>query len=402
MALALDRRLDHVPTAPPQTIGRRTIGRLALRQLTLGAFRSYARLRLEVDARPVVLTGANGAGKTNLLEAISFLVPGRGLRRARMAEVDRHGGGAAWALNARLDGPHGTTEIGTGRVQESERERRVVQIDGSAAPQTALADAVAAIWLVPAMDRLFQDGAGARRRFLDRLVLAGDPAHAAQVARYGHALKERARLLRAGRFDRAWLGALEARAAAAGVAIAAARRQTVAGLRAGLAASLGAFPRPELALCGDAETWLDELSALDVETRLAEALAGTRGQDAESGNTAVGPHRSDLEVRDQASGRPAGDCSTGEQKALLIGIVLAEARLRSAEGERLPILLLDEVAAHLDPARRADLFEQLCALGAQAWLTGTDPALFAPLGARAQFFTVRDSTLHRHDQSSPA
>ena len=394
MALAFDRRLDQAVPSPPQP----AIRRLALRQLTLTAFRSYGRLRLEVDPRPVVLTGPNGAGKTNLLEAISFLVPGRGLRHARLVEAGCHGGDGSWALNARLEGPAGRCEIGTGRAQEGDRERRIVQIDGMPASQAALAEAVAAIWLVPAMDRLFQDGASVRRRFLDRLVLAGDPAHAAQVARYGYALKERLRLLRAGRFDRAWLEALEARAAAAGVAIAAARRQTVAGLRAALAESTGAFPRPELALAGDAEAWLDELSALDVETRLADALAQARAQDAETGTTAAGPHRSDLEVHDRASGRSAGDCSTGEQKALLISIVLAEARLRHAEGDRLPILLLDEVTAHLDPGRRADLFEQLCMLGAQVWLTGTDPALFEPLGQRAQFFTVRDSTLYHHDQ----
>jgi DNA replication and repair protein RecF len=399
MALAFDRRHDQ----PVRSAQRSTIGRLAVRQLSLTAFRSYARLRLEVDPRPVVLTGPNGAGKTNLLEAISFLVPGRGLRGARLAEVDRQdpqggpgGDIGAWSLSATVDGLGGPCAIGTGRDQ-GPRERRLVQIDGAPASQAALADAIAAIWLVPAMDRLFQDGASARRRFLDRLVLAGDPAHAAQVARYGHALKERLRLLRAGRLDRAWLDALEGRLAAAGVAIAAARRQTIADLRAAAVGSTGAFPRPTLALRGDAEAWLDELSALDVEARLAEALARARGQDAETGSTAAGPHRSDLEVHDQATGRAAADCSTGEQKALLIGIVLAEARLRSAQGERLPILLLDEVAAHLDPGRRDDLFEQLCALGAQAWLTGTDPSLFAPLGPRAQYLTVRDSTLQQYD-----
>ena len=391
MALAVDRRHDQ----PIRSAPRPTVGRLAVRQLGLSAFRSYARLRLEVDPRPVVLTGPNGAGKTNLLEAISFLAPGRGLRGARLAEVDRQGGDGAWSLCATVDGPGGPCAIGTGRDQ-GPRERRLVQIDGAPASQAALADAVAAIWLVPAMDRLFQDGASARRRFLDRLVLAGDPAHAAQVARYGHALKERLRLLRAGRLDRAWLDALEGRLAAAGVAIAAARRQTIADLCAAVAGSTGAFPRPTLALRGDAEGWLDDLSALDVEARLAEALASSRGQDAETGSTAAGPHRSDLEVHDEATGRAAADCSTGEQKALLIGIVLAEARLRCAQGERLPILLLDEVAAHLDPGRRRDLFEQLCALGAQAWLTGTDPSLFAPLGARAQYFTVRDATLQQY------
>lgn len=400
MALAFDRH----PGQPVPSALRQTSGQLAVRRLELTAFRSYARLQLQVDPRPVVLTGPNGAGKTNLLEAVSLLAPGRGLRRSRLAEVDRHDGGEPWSLHARLDVPGGPCAIRTGRSKDSARERRMIEIDGVAANQSTLSDMVAAIWLVPAMDRLFQEGAGGRRRFLDRLVLAGDPAHAAQVARYAHALKERLRLLRAGRFDRAWLDALEDRAAAAGVAIAAARRQTIAGLRAALADGHGTFPQPDLALRGDAEGWLDTHSALDVETRLAEALAQARSQDAEAGTTGAGPHRSDLEVHDQATGRPAATCSTGEQKALLISIVLAEARLRHAQGERLPILLLDEVTAHLDPDRRADLFEQLCALGAQAWLTGTDPALFAPLGARAQFFTVWDSTLHQYelDASSAA
>ncbi len=300
MALAFDRHPDLPPSAP-----RQASAQLAVRQLSLTAFRSYPRLRLEVDPRPVVLTGPNGAGKTNLLEAISLLAPGRGLRRARLAEIDRHGGAAAWSLHARLDGPRGRFAIGTGRGQDGARERRAIQIDGMAAHQAELADVVAAIWLVPAMDRLFQDGASGRRRFLDRLVLAGDPAHAAQVGRYGHALKERLRLLRAGRFDRAWLDALENRAAAAGVAIAAARRQTIAGLRAALADAKGGFPQPALALRGDAEGWLDAESALDVEARLAEALAEARHHDAETGTTAAGPHRSDLEVHDLAS-RPAG------------------------------------------------------------------------------------------------
>jgi DNA replication and repair protein RecF len=400
MALALDRQ----PGQSAAVARCPAFGQLAVRRLELAAFRSYRRLRLEVDARPVVLSGPNGAGKTNLLEAVSLLAPGRGLRRARLADIDGHGGGAPWSLRARIDSPDGPCAIQTGRASDGARERRTIEIDGAPANQASLADTVAAIWLVPSMDRLFQEGASGRRRFLDRLVLAGDPAHAAQVAGYAHALKERLRLLRAGRFDRAWLDALEGRAAAAGVAIAAARRQTVAGLEAALVDAQGTFPKPALALSGDAESWLDEHSALDVEARLAEALARTRSQDADSGATGAGPHRSDLVVHHQATGRPADTCSTGEQKALLISIVLAEARLRHAQGERLPILLLDEVTAHLDPGRRADLFAQLCTLGAQAWLTGTDPALFAPLGARAQFFSVRDSTLHQYapDASSAA
>jgi DNA replication and repair protein RecF len=373
--------------------------RLAVRRLTLTDFRSYRTLRLEIDRRPVVLTGPNGAGKTNLLEAISYLVPGRGLRGARLAEIDRQGGGP-WAVAARLDGRGGPADVGTGRTPEA--ERRVVRIDGEPVPtQAALAEVASALWLTPAMDRLFLEGAAGRRRFLDRLVLASDPAHARAAADYGHALRERARLLRSGRAEPAWLGALERRAAGAGVAIAAARRQLIKGLRAALARDPGRFPRPELAVDGEVEGWLDELPALEAEARLAETLAGCRALDAESGTTAVGPHRSDLVVADLATGRHARDCSTGQQKALLISIVLAQARLRAAESAPLPLLLLDEVAAHLDARRRADLFEELCSLGAQAWLSGTDAALFASLGERAQFFMVQESTLQRHDPDQP-
>ena len=390
MALALDRR-------PRQAAS------LAVRRLALVDFRGYAQARLETDRRPVVLTGPNGAGKTNLLEAISFLAPGRGLRRARLGEIDRIGGAGPWSVAARLEAPGGAVQIRTGRAQGGERERRVVQIDGSDVDsQAVLAEVVAVVWLVPALDRLFQDGAGERRRFLDRLVVSSDPAHAAQLARYAHAVRQRAQLLRAGRLDPSWLGALERQAAAAGVAVAAARRETVRGLAAALSDPPAGFPQPNLALEGEVEAWLDESSALEAEERFGAALAAARRQDAETGITAIGPHRSDLLVHDCASGRPARDCSTGQQKALLVSLVLAEARLRAAAGERQPLLLLDEVAAHLDAARRAALLEAVCALGAQAWLTGTDAATFAPLGGRAQFFTVQDATLQAYDPTHAA
>jgi DNA replication and repair protein RecF len=386
MALALHR-------------GPRPASRLAVRRLALTDFRGYANLRLETDPRPVVLAGPNGAGKTNLLEAISFLAPGRGLRRARLAEVDRTGAGP-WSVVARLEAPGGAVEIRTAHARAGERERRSVAIDGSdAGTHGALAATVAVVWLTPAMDRLFQEGAGERRRFLDRLVLSSDPAHGAQLARYAHVLRQRAQLLRAGRFDPAWLGGLERQAAAAGVAIAAARRQTVRALSAARIEPPEGFPTAELALAGQIEDWLAELPALEVEERFAAALAACRRQDAESGSTAVGPHRSDLVVHERASGRPAGACSTGQQKALLVSLVLAEARLCAALGERQPILLLDEVAAHLDALRRGALFEAVAALGAQAWLTGTDAATFAALGARAQFFLVQNATLQPHGPS---
>jgi DNA replication and repair protein RecF len=398
MALALDAA--HGPQAGARPAVRPAA--LAVRRLTLSDYRSYARLQLETDARPVVLTGPNGAGKTNLLEAVSFLSPGRGLRRARLGEVDRIGGGA-WSLAARLVGPRGAVDLSTGHAEEGGHERRLIAIDGTpAGSQAALAEVGAVVWLTPAMDRLFSEAASARRSFLDRLILAGDPAHAAQLARYSHHLRERARLLALGRLEPAWLRVLEERIAAAGVAIAAARRAAIRGLGSALAIAPGWLPQAELALDGTVEGWLDEISALEAEARFAATLAATRGADGASGTTATGPHRSDLVVRDRATGRAARDCSTGEQKALLIALVLAEARLRAAAGEQQPILLLDEVAAHLDPARRRGLFEELCALGGQAWLSGTDAAVFAPLGERAQFFTVQDSTLHRHDPAPSA
>ena len=386
MALALHRAPDRAP-------------RVAVRRLALNDFRGYASLRLETEPRPVVLTGPNGAGKTNLLEAISFLAPGRGLRCARLGQVDRIGAGR-WSVVARLESVTGAVEIRTAHVGDGERERRSVQVDGADADsQAALAETLSVVWLTPAMDRLFQEGAGERRRFLDRLVLSSDPAHARRLARYANVLRQRAKLLRAGRFDPSWLGGLERQAAAAGVAIAAARRATVRALTAARIDPPEGFPIPDLALAGQVEDWLGERAALAVEERFADALAQSRRQDAEAGSTAVGPHRSDLVVHDQASGRLAGDCSTGQQKALLVSLVLAEARLRAAAGERQPILLLDEVAAHLDPTRRAALFEAVDSLGVQAWLTGTDAATFAPLGERGQFFLVQNATLQRHDPS---
>jgi DNA replication and repair protein RecF len=386
MALALHRAPDRA-------------ARVAVCRLMLSDFRGYARLRLEIDPRPVVLTGPNGAGKTNLLEAISFLAPGRGLRRARLAEVDRLGAGP-WSMVARLESVRGAVEVRTAHAREGERGRRSVQIDGGEVDsQAALAEIVSVVWLTPAMDGLFQDGASERRRFLDRLVLSGDAAHATRLARYVHVLRQRLKLLRAGRLDPSWLGGLERQAAAAGVAIAAARRHSVRGLSAACIDPPDGFPTLDLRVAGPVDDWLTELSALEVEERFAQALAQSRRQDAEAGTTALGPHRSDLLVRERASGRLAGACSTGQQKALLVSLVLAEARLRAAAGERQPILLLDEVAAHLDALRRAALFEAVATLGAQAWLTGTDAATFAPLGAAAQFFSVENATLQRHDPS---
>lgn len=371
------------------------VAALAVRRLALDDFRNYARLRLDAEPGPVVLHGENGAGKTNLLEAISLLAPGRGLRRARLTELDREGGGP-WRVTGVVDGYDGPVELGTAHDPGS--ERRSVTADGQALrSQTALGEFVSLIWLTPSLDRLFSESPAARRRFLDRLVLAVDPAHARRVAAFERAMRERSQLLRAGSRDPAWLRAIERRMAEAAVAVTAARRQLVRDLDAMLVDQPYPFPRPRLGLRGELEGWLAAMPAVEAEQRVAEALGAGRAQDAESGGAAVGPHRSDLVAVDAFRGEPADRCSTGRQKAFLVSIVLAEARLRRARHGDLPILLLDEVTAHLDPRRRAELLDALVELGAQAWLTGTELQLFAPLRRRARFFHVVNGALTPHE-----
>jgi DNA replication and repair protein RecF len=369
--------------------------RLAVTRLVLTEFRSYADARLSCDPRPVVLTGPNGAGKTNLLEAVSFLSPGRGLRRARLADVQRVQApeGRGWAVAATVHGASGPVDLGTGR-DPSGGERRLVRVEGEPARgQAALAEHAAVAWLTPQMDRLFQEGPGARRRFLDRLVFGFDPAHAGRLTRYDRALRERARLLREGPPDPVWLAALEAEMAGAGVAVAAARRDVLGRVARAAAEGVGPFPAADIAVEGPVEAILAERPAVAAEDAVRDALARGRRADAESGTTAVGPHRSDMAVRHRAKDMPADRCSTGEQKALLIAIVLATSRVMAAERGAAPVLLLDEVAAHLDEARREALFAALLELGGQAWLTGTDAATFAPLGDRAQHWRVEDGRL---------
>lgn len=367
--------------------------RLAVRRLTLTDFRCYTRLRLETDPRPVVLTGANGAGKTNLLEALSFLTPGRGMRRATLAEIGRKeaGEGVPWAVAAVLDGPSGRIEIGTGRELGS--ERRTVRIDGQPAKAQNLAEIASALWLTPAMDRLFIEGAGGRRRFLDRLVFGQESGHAARSTAYEHAMRERTRLMKAGRADAAWLTALEDAMAQNGVALAQARVRAVARLDQACAQGLGPFPAARLDLAGEVEAWLTAQDAPEAEERFRAALRAARPRDEAAGAATLGPHRSDLKVRHAAKNLPVGQCSTGEQKAVLVSIVLAQARVRTALSGLAPLMLLDEVAAHLDAIRRAALFDELAGLNAQSWMTGTDEQLFDGFGERAQFFRVADAAL---------
>ncbi len=388
-----------VLSAPKKPVG---VTRLAVTD-----FRNYGTARLDLGAGPVVLTGPNGAGKTNLLEAVSLLSPGRGLRNAKLGDFDRRVGDAetttAWAIAATVETGRGPVRIGTGRdpasvdlqlTDSSRGERRVVRIDGEAARgQAALGEVIGLTWLTPQMDRLFIEGPAARRRLLDRLVLGLDPAHTGRVAAYDHAMRERSRLLRDGPADPVWLNALEETMAAQGVAVAAARHEAVERLDRACGEAEGPFPRARLALAGTIEAWLDELPALAAEERFKAALKQSRAADATSGGASVGPHRSDLAVTHTETGIPAEGMSTGEQKALLISIVLAHSRLQRETRGETPVLLLDEVAAHLDAARREALFAEINGLESQVWLTGTDIALFAPLRAAARFLAVNGGTL---------
>jgi len=368
---------------------------LAVTQLRLSNFRSYASGALALSGAPVVLAGPNGAGKTNILDAISLLSPGRGLRGSKLSEHTRKGpvvpDEALWAVAATVKRGPTDYEIGTGlTLGPGGGEKRHVRLNGVEAKGSAdLGDIVQMIWLTPAMDRLFIESAGGRRRFLDRLVLGFEPAHARTSTRYETAMRERARLLKYGPRDPSWLDGLEHEMAEAGVEITRARSVTVERLNRALGERQGAFPSASLALTG--EDFADAQG-------LREALAASRLRDAEAGRTCAGPHLTDLNARHTAKRADARDCSTGEQKALLIAIMLADARelARAREGLA-PLLLLDEIAAHLDAMRRAALFEEIQALSVQAWMTGTDLSLFAGWGSRAEVFLVENGQFMRQD-----
>ncbi len=364
-------------------------------RLTLSNFRSYHAANVAVGGDLVVLVGPNGAGKTNLLEAISLFSPGRGLRRADMGELAFNEGDGSWAVSAEVDGALGLATLGTGIEPPANADAapvRKYRIDrepaGSAA---AFADHLRVIWLVPAMDQLFAGPASERRRFLDRLVLAVDAGHAARVSALERALRSRNRLLEGPRPDVHWLDAAEHETAEVAVAVAAARAETVRRLSAALAARRAtetAFPSAEIGLDGWMEAAVLAAPAVEVEDRYRAVLRDNRGRDAAAGRTLDGPHLTDLAVVYEPKGIAARDASTGEQKALLIGLVLAHAALVADMSGAAPVILLDEVVAHLDPSRRAALFAALGRLGAQVWMTGADPAAFAEVPAGAEIFDV--------------
>lgn len=364
--------------------------------LNLYNFRSYGQAQLKgLSSGLVVLYGANGAGKTNVLEALSLLAPGRGLRGARNTEIQSRNDGGAWAVNAAVQDGIVDVKIGTGLDPQS--DKRVVRIDGHAVRgQAALAEHMACVWLTPQMDRLFLDSSSHRRKFFDRLVFAFDPGHAGRVNRYDNAMSQRSKILRqaqqkGGVADTTWLDGLEAQMAETGVAIAAARRSFVERLQMACDRSDNdVFPLAQLQLRGTIEELLAQVSALEVEEMFRYQLTQSREKDGYTGGAASGPHKADLLVSYAEKSMPAAQCSTGEQKALLIGIVMAHAKLITAERGVPPLLLLDEVAAHLDESRRGILYEMLRDLGGQVWLTGTDENLFSSVRGSAKFLEVRD------------
>lgn len=390
------------PSGPPSGLGPEnpsgeSFAPVGVVRLTLTNFRSYRSFRLETDLRPVVLTGPNGVGKTNLLEAVSFLAPGRGLRRAKLGDIghrDAPGGvHGAWAVSARVQVRDGQLDIGTGRA-EGPSDRRLVRLNGEPArSQTDLGEHISTVWLTPAMDRLFTDAPSGRRRFLDRLVYGLDPDHARRLSAFENAHRQRQKLFKDGIVDPAWFEALEDAMAEHGVAVAAARRDLLSRLSTALDLSDGPFPKADVALDGLLEGWLDRRSALQVEDDYRTLLRENRPKE-RGGMPTEGPHRSDLAVFHRGKAMAAAFCSTGEQKALLIALLLAQARVQGALRGAAPLLLLDEVAAHLDETRRRALYDELVLLGAQAWLTGTDRSTFEGFADRAQFFALSEEQMH--------
>ena len=377
-----------------------------VQRLTLTNFRNYTNLTLEAQPKPVVLFGSNGAGKTNLLEAVSMLAPGQGIRRAALTDLARHAGAGDWSVAARVQRDDSPIEVGTGirggRASGERAAARIARIDGENQSSTAaLADVVEISWLTPALDGLLTGPASERRRFLDRLILCFDPRHRTRANQFERAMRQRNRLLDDGIRDDAQFRGLEEQLAEAGVAMAAARLDAVAALNAvaerrRIRAPDSPFPWAEARLDGDLEAHLAEAAAVDVEDAYALTLARTRERDRAAGRTLTGPHRADFLLIHGPKDMPGRMCSTGEQKALLVGLVLAHAELSAARRQgAAPILLLDEIAAHLDALRREALFNELLLLGTQAWMTGTDRTAFASLEGKAVFLQVDDGSVTR-------
>jgi DNA replication and repair protein RecF len=371
-----------------------------IHRLTLTHFRNYRAASLETGSDVVVLVGPNGAGKTNCLEAISWLSPGRGLRRATLEDVADNQGDGSWAVSAEVEGALGLATLGTGidaPGEEASATNRRCRIDREPVTSAAVfGDHLRMVWLTPSMDGLFQGAASERRRFFDRLVLAIDSEHSARVAALERALRSRNRLLEVRNYDDHWCDAIERETAELAVAVAATRGQTATRLAAALRArEASAFPSARIMLDGWMENALSHEPATAVEDRYRRILRDSRTRDAAAGRTLDGPHLTDLQVIYAPNSMPARDASTGEQKALLIGLVLAHASLVAEMTDITPLLLLDEVVAHLDPNRRKALYLELAKLGAQVWISGADPAAFAEIGRSGEIFDVDSGRITR-------
>ena len=361
--------------------------------LHLQNFRNYKSLALRTSCDPVVLTGSNGAGKTNILEAISFLSPGRGLRKDKLGNVTSLGTEEGWIVSVGLQSNGEKHVVGTGLEKlptGQVSEKRTIRVNQQSVPQTDLSQWVHVIWQTPQMDRLFIDGMTERRKFLDKLIAGLDPAHTGRLYRYDYALRERSRLLRENIRDQAWLKTLEETMVGESVAICASRQDFLEKLNTFCQQRVSHFPRAKLAIRGEIENWLQEYPALEVEALLLQKLHDQRGHGALHGGASHGAHHSQIEIWHTEIGHPADICSTGEQKALLLSIMLADCRLQFAMQKRAPLLLLDEVLAHLDEQRRESLFVEIRDLKVQAWMTGTDGRIFEPIKKSAQFFTIAE------------
>ena len=369
--------------------------RLWLSKLMVDNFRNYQKANLQLDCPSVVLTGPNGAGKTNLLEAISLLAPGRGMRRARREHWPNASAQSPhWAVAATVQSADGEVQIGSGVTLDAAHAGRVMRLEGQTVSQTEIGGYISVSWLAPHMDGIFVDSPSARRRFLDRLVIAFDPAHIGRMARYEKALRQRSILLTEGQGDASWLQSLEAVLAETAVAVTAARQTLIRDLNQEAEKGWLGFPGVRLGLVGDTEQWLADMPALQVEDKLMAAAKTARL----AGDTAMpGPHASDLQAMHLASQTPAYLASTGQQKALLIAVVLAHARLQERRLGKSPLMLLDDVAAHLDADRRSALFEAVGLLGGQCWYSGSDEQQFDDLMGKAQFVSVRPAS--RSDQT---
>jgi DNA replication and repair protein RecF len=391
----VDRGLGSDQTLPNARV-QPVRGDLYLNRLILTNFRSYERAEISPENHNVVLTGPNGAGKTNLLEAISFLAAGRGMRGSKLSDVTKMNAFGGWAVSAKLMTPDGMQELGTGLVPKlgaelGSADRRAARLNGeNLARPSQFGEILQVAWLTPQMDRIFIEGISGRRKFFDRIVAAFHPAHSREVGAYERVMRERNKLLSEPRADASWLSALEGRMAQHGVAIAAARLDALFHLTAVIEENNSAFPKALLALDGGLEKGLRINPAVVVEEAFKRQLQENRLHDMRSGRAGAGPHKTDLLVRHAPKNMPAELCSTGEQKALLIGITLASSRMTAHHFGAPPLLLLDEVAAHLDRARRAALFDELSDIGSQIWLTGTDVSLFRDMLGRAMYFRVED------------